>query len=221
MTTSYQIDTLKNAVKREIAEGMRLARIVFKTTAEQKARNEEAEDSKACFLPVVSNSFATAFATQHPAIVAEFIESLQDKAIRKVWVTSRRSPTADDLSIEKLAEIAQEESTSDRLTKEQVVAAWKGGLKAQFITYLAKIRNIEPSADNLDMLAGVAENYLPYVCWAVARKPVWGANITATVREKIQAVMVGFMEQTEHPIIVKAVEKLLDAECAKVDETAF
>lgn len=222
---TYQIDTLKNLQNRTMDAGMRLCRIVFKTTAEQKKAGIEAEDSKACFVPLMSESIANAFAAKHPQIIIGFLEELQDKVARKVWVTSRRSPNADDFGIDKLAEIYNETTISDRITKEQVKAAWNSDLGLQFVNYLGRARNIDLSiSENIEMLTGIKNNYLQFVQMAAERKPSWASQ---AIKDKVSGVIADFASYQEDrggdvsPLILKALDKMLDAPIAQVDALAL
>lgn len=224
MSNSFQIDTLANLVKREVPASYRLSRVVFKQTQAQKERGIVADESRACFLPTLSESAASAFAAQYPSVVLGLIEDLQDKAVRKVWVTSKRSPTEADLTLEKLFEVWNETTTSERITKEQLNVMWKSKYQLSLVNTLARLRKIDLTiSENVEMLTKVASNYQQYYLWIVSRKQCfWPTGLNADITNKIIAVLTAWAEDNqEDTIVLSVLDKVLDAQFMTVDVDAY
>lgn len=217
---SYQVGKLSQLNELAVPAGERLCRIIFKQTAEDKKAGKSKADSMGCFVPVVHSSFVSAFAAQYPQAVAEFIEGLQNKAIRKVWESSKRSPCEADIGMDALFAVWEAEEREERMTGESIAAALKGELGNIFVSFLAKTRGISLEvAENLELLQGIKMNYLPFFQMAAARKPIFDS---AAVKEKVVSVMIAFGEylvQTEREsmIVEKALEKMIDAPLRTVD----
>ncbi len=147
MSQAYQMDTLKNLAKKDVPQGMRLCRIVFKG----------GEESKACFIPAMSEAKVQAFLNLPAGMefVKECIEGLEDKAARAVWVGSKRSVCDSDLDLNSLALIAQATSTSTRLSKDSITEWFKrDGMVRVANLFIARGATVEQAQET-------AANYLP------------------------------------------------------------
>lgn len=222
---SYQVSNLAQLAE-EAPSGSRTCRIIFKQTAEQKKAGLPKEESKGCFLPAVTATAAQTFAASYPQIVADWIQNLQDVAVRSVWIKSKRSPTDADLSFENLASIYNETASADRMTVEQIRASLAGEFGLAFVNFLAKSRGISlENADNVAMLNQIKNNYLVYFAFATARKPAFE---TAAIKEKVVSVLCAFGDymvenqiEAGAAIMERCLEKLIDAPVKSVDLTAL
>lgn len=219
--STYQVTKLAS-LPEAVPQGFRTCRIISKQSTEDKKAGKPREDSMGCFLPSVSSSFASTFASLHPEIVSYWIEQLQDSAVRKVWMASRRSPSESDLEISALVELFNSEEKPDRMTAAQIEAAMKSQLGLDFINYLAQSRGIQlvDQPENVAMLTQVRNNYIPFFQMAAARKPSFDS---AAVKEKILSVLCGFGDwmaqngKEESKILLAALEKMSDAPIKTVD----
>ncbi len=159
--SAYQIGKLATVSKADVPAGMRLCRVIYKQSAEEKKAGKEKQEAQGCFLPVVSEGFAASFNIAHPQVLIAAIESLQDAAVRAIWTESKRSPCDEDFTADSLIKYFQ--VSSDRLTAKDITEALKGDLGNRFVSFLGRQRGIDVTVpENLELLQGIKGNYLQF-----------------------------------------------------------
>lgn len=126
ITNSFLVSDLSILAKKAVPKGMRLARIIYKQTAEEKKAGKASKESQACFVPAMRwNEIVTQLSSNDTLqdAVLNMLEGYQDKIIRKV-TDSGRSPCEADLCVNALITYIkeeQEQTGTGRLTKERIV----------------------------------------------------------------------------------------------------
>lgn len=208
----------------KVENGLRLCRMVLRDVPENKGKK-----SQYCILPEVTENFVQTFIGTDKGMeaVKDYIETLQNAAVRKVYVRLDRSPCAADLSIDALVEIAEESSESARLTKEVLVrlfeAEWKNriafslvyerdpGAVVQLESDAESFWNSESGCKYLQ----IASNYKQFIMYGAERKPGFASQL---IKDKVLAVL-GYLDTSI--IVDKLVEKLKDAPVVSVDTLAL
>lgn len=220
-TKAYQLRKLAEMKDATIENGFRVARIIFK--------GDETRESQAAMIPIRSDNFVQAFAQSSRGLqlVREYIESLENAVVRKVYVDSGRSPCDADLTIESLCDIGEATSENFRLTKEVINKYFEEGWKNRiayslvaerdavaFATLEASPEEFWNSESGLKYLS-IATNYKQYLLRAAERKPSFE---TAAVKERVLQTV----EYLDVDVIVeKMKDKLVNAPVVSVDTTAL
>lgn len=212
----YGLTELKNVpAEYAVKAGYREVRIIVKGNA----KGNEGKTSQYCQLPEVSHAFATAFTNSEKGmnLVQDYIASLQNQIVRKVYMTSGRSPCESDLSMDALFELGASVSENVRLTKESL-AAWFEANKAGIANFLAVSRGAAIDSDGfwnseegLKYLQ-IAMNYKNLIVSLAERKPAFQNDVKA----KIELVLANVMTGTA--LEEKMLEKLEGAIMPQVDD---
>lgn len=201
-----------------VKAGFRELRMIVKGTEEGKANAGKA--SQYCQLPEVTHGFATAFTNSERgmALVMDYIATLQNQAVRKVYIENGRSPCEADLSLEKLFELGAAVSENVRLTKESLTA-WFELNKGVIAGFLATSRGAQINSipDFWNTNEGVkyikiAMNYKNLIVSLAERKPAFEKE----VKSKLELVLANVMSGT--PLEEKMLEKLQAAIMPQVDD---
>lgn len=201
-----------------VKAGFRELRMIVKGTEEGKANAGKA--SQYCQLPEVTHGFATAFTNSEKgmSLVMDYIASLQNQIVRKVYIENGRSPCEADLTLEKLFELGASVSENVRLTKESMTA-WFELNKGSIASFLASSRGVtlEQNHDFWSSEEGIkfikiANNYKGLIVSLAERKPAFAPDVKA----KIELVLANVMSGTA--LEEKMLEKLQAAIMPQVDE---
>jgi hypothetical protein len=233
VNNSYTLNALADKPKDfEPSKGFRLCRVIFKQGADKTATKEQ---SQYCSLPEVSETFVQSFMRTEAGklAVVELIESLQDTAVRNVWIASKRSPCDADLTVEALGKVAEAQSESVRLTREAIVNAFKNEWASRIalsiaiernedaaLIFTAESVNAEAAAAFWNSEAGakvmaIAGNYLQFFVLASERKPAFPSEaIKVKVMQAIAYLDDGILKG-------KLEEKLQAAPIASVDDSGL
>lgn len=223
----YGLTNLKDVpASSVIPAGMRECRIII------KGDKNVGKVSQYCTLPEVTTGFAQAFINNAKGLelVQGYIESLQDKKVRKVYIENSRSANFADLTIDMLCEIGALESTTVRLTKE-TVTAWFNDVKGKIALFIAsriasESLNIIASMDEQNRelayngfwasaegvkCIGIAANYLPLFVELVGRTPSFNVGVKNKMEMVAMEVMTGtVLEEKMLERLNSAVEKSID-----------
>lgn len=191
-----------------VPEGMRECRIIIKGD-----KAGEGKVSQYCQLRDVSEGLIAAF-VRNPkgnALIAGFIESLQNKVVRSIYLKEGRAVNEDDLGIDQLIAIGELEGESARLTKDSI-ANWFTEVEPKIVGFIASTRGLD--LNNPDVAAKVrvwAGNFKPLFVELAGRSP----SLNPDVKSKMELVCAGIMTGTaiEEKILEKlenAVEKSAD-----------
>lgn len=190
----------------KVPEGMRECRVIIK----DKALTESGKVSQYCQLRDVSESLVASF-VRNPAgaqLVASFIEGLQNKVVRNVYVKENRSPNEDDLTIAQLIAVGEVEGESARLTKESI-GAWFDSVKENIAGFIASSKGLDANDPRCVVWAG---NFKSLFVELAGRNP----SIAPDVKAKMELVAVGVMTGTV--IEEKILEKLENATTKSADD---
>ena len=218
----YGLTNLKNvSADFKVEQGMRECRIIVKAPKELEA----GKVSQFCQLPEVTPAFAQAFIAHEKGLglVQDFIASIQNKVVRKVYLENGRSPCDADLTLDALFNVGEAESENVRLTKESI-AAWFELTKGKIASFLAASRMPEYTSMSMEEKATfwagesglrfiqIASNYKPMFAELAARKP----SYLEGVKEKVEMVCAAVMEGTA--LEEKMLEKLSGVTVATPDD---
>lgn len=200
-----------------VKAGFRELRMIVKGTEEGKANAGKA--SQYCQLPEVTHGFATAFANSDKgmSLVMDYIATLQNQIVRKVYIENGRSPCEADLTLDKLFELGATVSENVRLTKESM-AAWFELNKGSIASFLASSRGAQIDSDGFWSsdeglkFIKIAMNYKNLIVSLAERKPAFAPDVKA----KIELVLAHVMSGTA--LEEKMLAKLNDAIMPQVDE---
>lgn len=221
-TRVYGLTPLKNvSADFKVEQGMRECRIIVKATKEANA----GKVSQFCQLPEVTPAFAQAFISHEKGLglVQDYIASLQNKVVRKVYLENGRSPCDADLMLDALFNVGEAESENVRLTKESI-AAWFELTKGKIANFLASTRvdgfeqmDTDAKAQFWANESGlkfiqIASNYKVMFMELAARKP----SYLEGVKEKVEMVCAAVMEGTA--LEEKMLEKLSGVTVATPDD---
>lgn len=216
VVTVYGLTDLKSVpADLPAVAGMREVRIIIKGEKDRDA----GKVSQFCRVPEVTHAYATAFTNSERgmSLVMDYIASLQDKAVRNVYVNVGRSPTSDDLSMNALFELGAAESVTVRLTKE-TVAAWFEANKASIANFLAVSRGAAIdsigfwNSDEGMKYLKIAMNYKALIVSLAERKPAFNDDVKAKIELVFASVMSGTVLEE------KMLEKLANASMPEVDD---
>lgn len=218
----YGLTNLKNvAADFKVEQGMRECRIIVKAPKEV----ENGKVSQFCQLPEVTPAFAQAFISHEKGLnlIQDYIASIQNKVVRKVYLEHGRSPCDADLTLDALFAMGESESENVRLTKESI-GAWFDLNKGKIAGFLAATRvtgfdvmSMEEKAAFWSGESGlrflqIASNYKPMFAELAARKP----SYLEGVKEKVEMVCAAVMEGTA--LEEKMLEKLSSVVVATPDD---
>lgn len=162
----YSINDLSILAKKAIPEGMRLARVIYKQTAEEKKAGKASKDSQGCFVPSLRwNEVVTQLSgndTLQDAVL-NMLEGYQDKIIRKV-TDNGRSPIDADININAIVTFIEEEqeaSGEGRLTKEKVEQWFDTSLSDRLTVAFAEKLGVaeEPTEEQAAKIAAAIKTY--------------------------------------------------------------
>lgn len=189
MSQAYQLQSLDVVSKKEPSEGMRLARVIRKTTKE----GVKTKDSEGCFVPSLAWSDSIVDAVSDNAVLQDAIlnmlESVQDRIIRKCSDNSR-SPCDADINITGiLAQLAEEQEAegTGRLSKESIAAFFTQSLQDRLtVVFAEKLGYSEnPAEEQIAKLNQVIAGYRDTLCKLSAPS----CNLQPAVVEKLQGVL--------------------------------
>lgn len=208
----------------KVSQGNRLCRVIF------KGKDAESKKAQFCQLPELTDSFAQAFMLNAKGLelVKEMIEGLQDKAVKNVFVQHGRSATQDDLTIEKLCEVAESDEDNIRCSKPNIEKAFDATYKNRIALSIALERDAEAaliltSEDNeaiaqfWDSEAGlkyltIAGNYKQFILMAAERKPIFSSQ---ALKDKILTA-ISYLD-SDTILVDKITDKLTNAPVASAD----
>ena len=176
--------------------GNRFCRVIVKG-AEAK---EKGKVSQFCQLPELTDNFVQGFIAtpRGVGIVKDFLESLQNAVVRKVYLDYNRSSNDADLSIESLYEIAEFTSETTRLTKDvigkQFDSVWVNRIAYCLVLEREPNAALVLSGDNVEQKEAfwgteigckylkIASNYKQFFVMAAERKPSF---VSQAVKDKV------------------------------------
>lgn len=203
-STIYGFTPLKEVkAGTKVPEGMRECRTII------KGDKTPGKVSQYCTLPEVTDGLAQAIVrnTAGMILIKDFIESLQNKVVRNVYLKEGRSVNQDDLTIEQLIKIGELEGETARLTKESI-GVWFDSVKDGIKQFIADTKGLDVSDSRIEIWAG---NFKPLFVELAGRNPSIASDVKAKMELVAVAVMTGTM--IEEKILEKlenAVEKSAD-----------
>lgn len=200
-----------------VKAGFREVRMIVKGTEEGKANAGKA--SQYCQLPEVTHGFATAFTNSDKgmSLVMDYIATLQNQVVRKVYIENGRSPCEADLTLEKLFELGAAVSENVRLTKD-TIKTWFDSKRNAIALQLTIARNEDATSTGFwDSEKGqkylmLAGNWFKLFVQLAERKPAF----TPEIKVKLETMMAMIADGT--PFEEKMIEKLIGAVMPAIDD---
>lgn len=145
----YNVESLKTIAKKEVPEGNRLSRIVFKDV-KKNGVVVESKESKGLWVPQITDAAVQYVATNEIGIeyLRAAIAGVQDSIIRKYVAAGRLTVSSDQIGIADILDAMKTATESERFTKESI-AKW-------FSEFLK-----EPLADAIrNKMEGISQSHL-------------------------------------------------------------